>query len=58
MPFEEFAQNKDNFEFVKDFNQMNENRADISVVNAAGDRMLINKGFLHSIMDSDDIENG
>jgi len=47
MPFIEFAENKDNFEFMKEFNLQNENKGEISIRNSdTGDKLQIHKGFL------------
>jgi hypothetical protein len=58
MPFTEYAANRNNYEFMKEFNTLNENQAHLVLLNSkTGDKMQVNKGFLKNIMDSDDIEN-
>ena len=40
MPFLEFAENKDNFEFMKEFNLQNENKGELSIMNSdTGDKL-------------------
>lgn len=59
IPFEEYAENKSNFEYLKEFNQLNgENKAYLTLVSSeTGDQVQVNKGFLSNLLDDDDQAN-
>jgi hypothetical protein len=44
--FEEYAQGRQNYEFLKEFNALNLHSACVTIVNQCGDEININRGFL------------
>lgn len=55
MPLADYAKNKDNFEFVKEFNKLNSYSPSLCLQNSkTGDVFQINKGFVFNMLDQDD----
>ena len=46
MTFEEYAQGRQNYEFLKEFNALNLHSACVTIVNQCGDEININRGVL------------
>lgn len=55
MSFEEYSKNRDNFEFLKEFNKLNDYQPYICLQNSkTGDVFQVNKGFAYNMLDQDD----
>lgn len=47
MPFSEYAKNRENFEFIKEFNKLNNYQPYVGLMNQQSrDTIQVNKGFL------------
>ena len=61
MSFDEYALNKHNYEFLKEFNRLNNNDHSVHLINKeTGDLIELNKRFLMDMIDQDnenDLEN-
>lgn len=52
MSFEEYSKNRDNFEFLKEFNKLNDYQPYICLQNSkTGDVFQVNKGFAYNMLD-------
>lgn len=55
--FHEYAKNRHNFEYLKEFNNLNDNQPNVNIMNSkTGDVMSIYKGFLVDLFDENDEE--
>ena len=55
--FTEFSKNRGNFEFLKEFNRLNDYQPHVFIQNSnTGDIIQVNKGFIYSLFDQDDEE--
>lgn len=60
MSFSEFGKQRDNFEFIKAFNQKNQNQPTVwlkDLTNKHQDAIQINKGWLWQMFDSEQCED-
>lgn len=56
--FKDFAKNRDNYEYIKEFNKMNKYAPHYCLLNSAtGDFIQVNKGFVEGIIDQEDDTN-
>ena len=53
--FNEYQQQRGNYEFLKEFNALNQNSPFVTIVNSCQDEVTVNKGFL-GLEDQDDLE--
>lgn len=53
--FEEYQANRSNYEFLKEFNSLNQHSPFVTIVNSCLDELTVNKGFL-GLEDADDLE--
>lgn len=52
MSLQEFGKNKNNYEFVQEFNRLNEYNAHLNLYNSlTGDVIQVNKGFIYGMND-------
>lgn len=54
--FQEYAQKRSNFEFLKEFNTLNLQSPCVTLVNECGDELNVNRGFL-GLEDLEDLES-
>ena len=57
MSLQEFGKNKNNYEFVQEFNRLNEYNAHLNLYNSmTGDVIQVNKGFIYGMNDDNQEE--
>lgn len=53
--FVEFSKNKNNFEYLKDFQRLNDYQPFVNIYNSkTGDIFQLNKGFIHGLFDQEE----
>lgn len=55
VPFAEYAEKRSNYEFLKEFNTLNNQSACVTLVNEYGDELNVNRGFL-GLEDMEDLD--
>ena len=56
--FEDFSKNRENYEFVKEFNRLNDYQPHFCLLNPkTGDYIQVNKGFLFNMVDTEEINS-